>query len=365
MRRIVFILAFILLLTGPCLAAVDENQQELYGIDGLEGALPDSARDAVGDLEVDDSPNIRDKLSGVWESFKGRLAGALRESLGCTASVLLIVLICSVFTAVFDYDRLPEYIMLAGCVGITAVTVGDVKSLIAMGAAALTELSDFSKALLPTLCTAAVSSGAISSAGAKYAATALFMDVLITVANSVIVPLIYAYIVSVIASCALGNDTLSGVTRLIQRLCVLLMTGLTIAFTAYLSITGAVTGTADALATKMTKTAISAALPVVGGVISDAASTVVVGAGILRNAVGIFGLLAVCAICVAPFAALGAQYLLYKLAAACTHAMPVGRLSKLIDGIGTACGMMLGLTGCGGVMLFLSIISSIKAVSGG
>ena len=143
-----------------------------------------------------------------------------------------------------------------------------------------------------------------------------------------------------------------------------MMTALTAVFTAYLGITGAVTGSADAAAVKAAKTVLSASLPVVGGIVSDAASSVVAGAGILRGAAGAFGAIAVCAICAAPVAALGAELLLYKAAAACAAALPSGRLSELIDGIGDACGMMLGLTGCGAVMLFISVISSARAVTG-
>lgn len=106
----------------------------------------------------------------------------------------------------------------------------------------------------------------------------------------------------------------------------------------------------------------SAALPVVGSIISDAASSIVAGAGLLRGAVGIFGMTAICAVCAAPFAALGLRYLLYKAAAAYAAVLPSGRLSELVGGIGTAYGMLLGLVDCGGIMLFLSVISSVKAV---
>ena len=40
-----------------------------------------------------------------------------------------------------------------------------------------------------------------------------------------------------------------------------------------------------------------------------------------------------------------------------------GGLGKLIDGIGTAFGMVLGLVGCGAIMLFLAMVSGMKAVS--
>lgn len=364
MKKIIFALLLVALLAVPCHADFEEGQTALFGVDKLEDAVPSDVKKDVGKVSVGDASNVGQALQNIWHGLQEKFVGALRSCGKNAASVLIIVLLCSVMSALFDYDRVPEYITLAGCLGISALSIGGVKSLIGMGAAALNELSDFSKVLLPTLCTAAASGGAVASAPAKYAATALFMDVLITAANNFIVPLIYGYLVTVVAGAAVGGKSLKSASKLLKWLCVLFMTILTMAFTAYLSITGAVSGSADVVATKVTKTAISAALPVVGSIISDAASSVVAGAGILRGAMGAFGVIIVCGICIAPVAALGAQFLLYKAAAACAAALPSGRLSELIDGIGDACGMMLGLTGCGAVMLFIAIISSARAVTG-
>ena len=363
MKRLLIFFAFCALLTIPCRAEFSQEQRSAYGLDGLEEAYAtdsDGDRLTVAGAAEDTAATIK----SVWENFTQKIAEHLKSGAVSAGSVLIIALICTMGMAVFDQDRLPEYISLAGCLAVSYAAVGDVRSIISMGSDALTKLNDFSTVLLPTMCTAAAAGGAITSASAKYAATALFMDILITAANNFIVPLIYAYIVSVIASAAVGGSALKGVTKVIKWLCVTLMSLITIAFTAYLGITGAISGSADAAVTKVTKTAISAALPVVGGIISDAASSVVAGAGILRSAAGAFGMAAVCGICAAPFGALGVRYLLFKAAAACCSALPAGRISELIGGIGSACGMMLGLTGCGGIMLFLSIISSIKAVSG-
>ena len=106
------------------------------------------------------------------------------------------------------------------------------------------------------------------------------------------------------------------------------------------------------------------ALPVVGGVISDAASTVVAGAGLLKSAVGAFGLIAAASVCLVPFLMLGLRYLCYKAAAALAAAFADRRVSGLINELGGVFGMVLGVVGAAALMLFISIISVTKAVSG-
>ena len=114
----------------------------------------------------------------------------------------------------------------------------------------------------------------------------------------------------------------------------------------------------------LVSTAISTVLPVVGGIISDAAETILAGASILRNTIGIFGLLAVAAMCIVPFLRMGIQYLLYKAAAGLAGTLADARLSGLVGAVGSALGMITGLVGASALMVFISVISVIKVVSG-
>lgn len=106
------------------------------------------------------------------------------------------------------------------------------------------------------------------------------------------------------------------------------------------------------------------AVPVVGSILSDATGTVLAGAGMLKSAVGVFGLLAVLAICLTPFVTMAVQYLLYKLAAFLAGTVTEEPLAELIDALGSAFGLMLGMTGSCALALLISIISSVSVVSG-
>ena len=66
---------------------------------------------------------------------------------------------------------------------------------------------------------------------------------------------------------------------------------------------------------------------------------------------------------VAPFAALSVKLLVFRAAAAAADMLPGSRLSALINDVGTALGMLLGLVGCCGIMLFIAIMSGIKVVT--
>ena len=113
---------------------------------------------------------------------------------------------------------------------------------------------------------------------------------------------------------------------------------------------------------KVAKTAISGVVPVVGGIIAEASETVLLGAGMLRNTIGIFGMLAILAACAYPFLQLGIQSLLYKLTAFLAGTLGTPGLCKLVDGLGGAFGLVLGMTGGCALLLLISVYSSVAAV---
>ena len=74
-------------------------------------------------------------------------------------------------------------------------------------------------------------------------------------------------------------------------------------------------------------------------------------------------MLGVLAICLIPFLQLAFHYLTYKLAAALIGTVSDKRLSDLLDSIGGAFGIVLGLTGACALMLLVSLASAVKAVT--
>ena len=364
MRFFVILLFAAMLLTGTAAAAdITGKLGESMGVGEIEEALPDEARDVLGDLTVTDTLQPEGALRKLWNEMREQFFEVLRSGLRPTVCITVTALLCALSAVLFENGAVPDYVPLAGTLVIAAATVGELNSFLTLGVETLATLSDYSKILLPCLTAAAAASGAVTSAAAKYAATALFMDLMISLARAVVLPAVCAYVAVVIANAAFGGTGLAAAAKMLRSLCRTLLTAVVLCFTAYLSLTGVITGSADAVTMRVAKTAISSALPVVGSIVSDAAGAVLGGAAVLRGAVGVFGMLAVLGICLSPFLQLGVRYLLFKLAAMLSAAFADNRLAGLIGGLGDAFGMITAMVGAGGLILFVSMISGIKAVS--
>ena len=262
MRRLVLGILTCLVLCAPALAS--DAQDELYDaldVAEAEEALPDEARDILGDVGVEDAMEPEGMLSRLADAAWDKLGSLWRPAAGAAAKLVAIALLCSVATAFTDGST-ARYVGLAGCLAVSAVAFSDAGSCIAAGVAALDDLQTFSRALLPSLTAAAAAGGAVTSAAAKYAATALFMDILMTAARTLLLPLSYVCLAARTASAALDSPAIDGASRLITKVTGIATTAIMTAFTAWLGITGAVSGAADAVTSRAAKTAISAALPV-------------------------------------------------------------------------------------------------------
>lgn len=347
-----------LLLTAPAFA--DDIGPDVTTV---EGALPQEAREISGELVTDGSYDIPGAIGRLGKKMKESLLEQAKAELRELTRIVAIAVVCAVAESVCGDNRVTEIISLCSCAAVIAATVGSMDSMSAKLGEAINTISDYGRAALPAVFTASAVSGAVVSAGAKYAAVNLCMSVMMEALQRITLPLIYAYLALCISRCACPNAVLGAAASTLKWACVAVMTLLTTGIGAYISLTGALTGGADAIAVKGTKTVIASALPVVGGILSDAASVVLASASVIKSSAGVFALVGVCALCLGPFAALGVRMLVFRLCAAIASAVEGKRLAVLLGDLSAALGMMMGVLGAMTIMLFISFMAAIRTVS--
>ena len=349
MRRLILALLLLLpLLAVPCSGAevpsfpqVDEllEEAEGYGVEGTDG-LEAGAR-------------------SILSAAGAQLDGLIRRSLRLGLKLMAVVLLCGLAEGACLEGRSGglQAVEMAGALAVTALTVSDMTVMVGLGRETIAKMDDFSGLLLPAMATLTAATGGVSGAAVRQGATVLCSSLLIRGIDGLLVPLLYAYIAACCAHAALGSDGLKKLAALIKGTIVFLLTAGLLVFVGYLTASGAIAGSADAAAVKAAKMTISRAIPVV-------AETVLAGAGVLRGTVGVVGMLVVLAICLTPFLQLALHYLTYKGAAALTGTVAGPRLSGLMDNLGGAFGLILGMTGSCALVLLFSIVSAVSAVMG-
>lgn len=358
MRTFLIGLCLCLLFLGltPMASAAEEPGLDL-------SPLEEAAGEYAPEVDWELGTNWDKGLSDLLDTGTSQVFGVVKRAVKSGVLLLVIVLLCALAegtVALGGGEGFPAANMV-GMMAVCAVSVSDVHSLMGLGRETIGHLSAFVNLLLPTLAAAAAAGGTPASAAARQMATVLFSDLLIQLIYRVLIPLTYLYVAACAAHAAIGNAGLKRIAKTLKGIITGLLTAMLLVFVGYLSVSGVIAGTTDAVSVKTAKLAISGMVPVVGGVLSDAAETVLASAAILRNTIGVFGALVILGMCLAPFLQMGIHYLTYKLTAMLAGTVSDGKVAELIDNIGGAFALELGMVASCGMLFLFGVISCLNA----
>ena len=364
MRRWLMLFCILAVLCVPVLALdVLDEEQRILQVDTLTDGLSDQTRDALRGY----SPSARaDPGTAILDLIKwasGLSVSTLREAVQTAAFVLTAALICQLVRQGTSNDRLHVPSM-TGALAITLLFSSNMKSMIGLAVSMLDEMDAYSRLLLPVMCGAAAASGSLTGSGALYMGSSLFFSLLTSLIRTLLVPLLYAYVGLAAAECALPDSRLASVRQLLGWCVSVLLKGVMYVFTAYLSLTGLLSGSSDEAAVNAAKSTLSAAIPVVGSIASDASEAVLQSAKLLRATAGTFGILAVLAMTLVPFFKIMICYLTMKLTAAIAGFAAGKEHAALIGAQSSAMGYVLGMTGSAALMLLFSTCCFMKVAAG-
>lgn len=306
-------------------------------------------------------PETESFTEGLWYVIKTatkNINPAINEAAGVCVSLIGVVLLVSLLK---DFSKQSQKtVIIVAITGIGILLLNASNSLIHLAVETVAELNDYGKLLLPVMASALAAQGGTSSSTALYTGSSLFFTVLTSLLTKLVVPLIYIYICLSIAWGAIGDTAIKGIRDFVKWLTTWSMRIMLYIYSGYMSVTKIITGSVDASALRAAKLTISGMVPVVGKIISDSSETILVSTGILKNSVGIYGLLAVLSVLVGPFIKIGIQYLLLKLTAAVCDLFGIKELSGLISDFSKALSMALGMIGIWGMMLMISTVCFMK-----
>lgn len=308
-------------------------------------------------------PQQENFMQGLLEVLRDALFSIrpdLKEAAAVCLSIVSVVIGISLLRSFPGNSE--KTATLAGSIGIAVLLLKSSGSLINLAAATVTEISEYGRLLLPVMTAALAGQGGISASAAIYAATAFFDALLTAIIGKVLTPLAYIFLLLSVAGSAIGEDTIKKLRDTIKWVITWSLKTILYIYTGFIGITGVVSGTTDAVALKAAKLTISSVVPVIGGILSDASEAVLVGAGAVKNAAGIYGFFAIIAIWIGPFLQIGVHYLLLKATGAVCSVFAGKEHTELIHDFSSAMGLLLAMTGTICLMLLISLVCYLKGV---
>lgn len=223
-------------------------------------------------------------LTGLQDSFG-------KEGVGMTAFYVCYIVIAGIASA--------SFYQAAECVGRT-----------------VEQIALFMKMVVPIVITSLVSCGALVSASVFEPVLITIVELAVSLIQGIMIPLVMI---------ATGMNIVNNLSerfktqKLVKFMNQTIKWGLSIMLTVFVSVAGLqsiATGGADALTVKLSKFATSNLIPVVGGILSESVETVMNCSVLIKNSVGIFGIICLIVLAVLPLLKIAAILIIFRLTAA-------------------------------------------------
>jgi stage III sporulation protein AE len=304
-------------------------------------------------------------LKAIANKLIDSISGEFKAHITTFGRLISIALIAAIFTnlsmafknnQVSDTGYYVTYLLLFGLLISAFIST----SLIATNV--IGQILDFMKALVPSyFMSVAFCSGSMSSF-VFYKAALIIISLVDFIIIKLVIPLINFYLIIMLANNLSKEDMLSRLAGLIESVIKWVLRSLLAAVIGYQAIQGLIVPVAD----QVKRSAIfkaSSALPGVGNAIESVAETVI-GAGVLlKNAIGVAGLVVVITICIVPIVQLIVITLIYKLSSAALQPISDKRIIECVSASAKSVEMLLQCVIVGAILFLLSI--TIVAISTG
>ena len=318
----------------------------------------------VPDSAMARMPETTDSFSRGLTELLRKALGNLRPDLQEGSRIAAAIVSCAVTVSVLQSlsGSAKQAAATAGVLTEASLLLSGTESLIRLGSDTIRQLSEYGKLLLPVMTAALAAEGGTAASAALYTGTAAFDLILSALISRLLVPGVYVFLALSVSAAAAGSDLLKKFRDLIRQATGWTLKTLLSVYTAYMSLSGVITGTTDAVALKAAKMTISTFVPVVGGILSDASEAVLVSASLVKNAAGVYGILALLAVFLAPFLTIAVHYLLMKLTAALCSLLGAPHLTDLTADFSTAMGLLLAMTGSVCLLQLISTVCFLKGI---
>jgi len=353
---IIFLFLFSVILFGAGgMVFADDTTSE----NDLEQQLEDSVNEQISSINFDELQDILDSLSSqaidlfgsssFWDKvgelingdfgegytsfFSAIISVFFEEVMGfmpLLATIVIVTLLCSMIGNLRSKEgengvgQVIDFV----CFGVVVVLVSAVViGLLNSATAVMSSMQEQMNVLFPILLTFLASVGGAVSVSIFQPAVAILSGVIVQVFMTVIVPLFVFLFVFIIINNLSPSVKLNKFISLISSIFKWIAGVCFSVFLGILAIQGIVAGSFDSVSIRATRFAIKSYVPILGGYLSDGFNIVMASSVLIKNAVGVAGIILLFISILSPVITIIACSLLLKLTSAILE--PIGENSRI------------------------------------
>lgn len=309
---------------------------------------------------------VQDIANGKFSRFQGNIinkliavfSGELKNAFALVGSIAALILVSAVINNLqqsFGKKDVGKAASFAVFVYVSTIAATAFEMAARYVVTTLTDITIFVHSILPAMATLCISSGEMMSVTLTHPVIFFICSAAGTVIKNVITPLVLLRAVATLLCAITQNSGLGEFTELFSKLHKTLLAFSMSIFAGILGISSFAAASFDNLAARGVKFAVSASVPVVGGSISEAMSSIAGSAMLLKNAVGLTGVIMIFAMFSIPLLKIFALSISFRLVAAFTAPVAEKRIVEIIRKLGECIDMLFSSIACMGTIMIIAL----------
>lgn len=372
-------LYFLVIWTRPVIAGPNEDlmNQQLERLDTskIEEFWNRLNQEYRGFLPETKTPSLIQLLLGNKEGFKlsdiffGLIRYILHELI-VNGKLLGTIIILTIFAMIleniqssFENSTISKIAFSITFLVLMILAINSFYVAINFAKGAIQSMMDFMLALVPLLLTLLASMGNITSVALFHPLIIFMVNISGTMIYYVIFPLIFFSTVLNLVSMLSDRYKLTRLATLLKQTGVWVLGAFLTIFLGILSVQGATTSISDGLTVRTAKYVTGNFVPVVGKMFSDAADTVVGASLLLKNGIGIVGVVILLFIAAFPALKIIAISLIYQVSAAVLQPLGNNPIISTLSMIGNSLLLIFAALATVCLMFFLSVTIIVTAAN--
>jgi len=302
----------------------------------------------------------------MWQTVMSKLFHEVSVNTHLMGKLLFLAVLCAMLKNLQNSFEQSSISLLAYSVCfifMTSIALTTFYNALRLASQTVEYMVGFMEALLPLLISLLAGVGALTTASLFTPLMLFLISSMSVVVKDVVMPLLF---LTAALECL---NYLSDTYRLSNLAGVLKQTGMIVLgfsmmlFIGIITIQGTAGSVADGLALRTAKFATATFVPVVGKIFADTVELVMGASLVLKNAIGIFGVIVVFMICIFPLIKLLSLILVIKISGALVQPLGDEKMAKCLDSMGNNLLLVFGAVLTVALMFFLAITMILAAGS--
>lgn len=377
MKKIILIFILILIIPTKVLAETEEEEimsstQEKFNISGFINQAQEYTGDFFEDMDLSDIFNqaVQGKVNNqtIYKKIIKILGNEVSANLKILISILVIIVIHGILKSITDSlenSNVSQIIYFVQYILIVTLIMSNFTEIIKLIKETANNLVGFINLLMPLLLTLMVYTGNITTSSVLEPIVLFISNFIGNIIVDALIPIVLIIVVFSIISKISDRVQVERISKFLKSGVVWFLGIVLTIFVGVVSLEGTLSSSVDGITAKTAKTAVSSVIPVVGKILGDVVDSVLGCGVVLKNAVGVVGVIVIIGICILPVLKIATLSIMYSLASAVVQPVADDKIVKLLDEMSGVFKLLLAILCSLSVILIIGVTLVIKISNSG